>query len=334
MITSYLFILYMYTSAQLLDKVNQAMAALPYERQPYGLYEPVCYVLSLGGKRIRPVLMLMGYNLYRESVDKIMMPAIGLETYHNYTLLHDDLMDRADVRRGHPTVHRKWNENAAILSGYSMLVLAYQRMAQCDPKYLPRVMELFTETALEIGEGQQYDIEFETRDDVTEEEYIEMIRLKTSVLLACALKLGAMLADAPEADADLLYEFGEQIGLAFQLQDDYLDVYGDFKVFGKRIGGDILCNKKTYMLINAQLHANEQQNCELKRWLEATDYDEEEKIQAITHLYDEIGIPEMAQQKIQYYYALAAQSLAKVNLPEERKRLLWQYAQQMLNRQS
>lgn len=324
----------MYTSAQILEKVEQALGSLPYERKPEGLYAPVRYVLSLGGKRIRPVLMLMGYNLYKDDVERIMMPALGLETYHNYTLLHDDLMDRADVRRGHATVHRKWDENAAILSGDSMLVLAYQRMAQCDAALLPQVMELFTETALEIGEGQQYDIEFETRNDVTEDEYIEMIRLKTSVLLACALKLGAMLAGAPKTDAEILYDFGEQIGLAFQLQDDYLDVYGDFKTFGKRIGGDILCNKKTYMLINAQLLANDSQRKELENWLTAKDYDEEEKIKSVTHLYDEIGIPQIARKKIEYYYSLAEQSLAKVNLPEEKKTLLWQYAQQMLNRQS
>ena len=324
----------MYKSTQLLDLVNQALAALPYDRQPAGLYDPIRYALSLGGKRIRPVLMLMAYNLYRENPEHIMMQALGLETYHNFTLLHDDLMDRADVRRGQPTVHRKWNDNQAILSGDTMLLQAYQRVAQCNPRLLPQVLELFTTTTLEIDEGQQLDIEFETRDDVTEEEYIEMIRLKTSVLLACALKMGAVLAEAPADDAALLYDFGEQIGLAFQLQDDYLDVYGDFKVFGKRIGGDILCNKKTYMLINAQLRANEAQRSELERWLAAVEYDEDEKIQAVTRLYDEIGIPQLARQKIEYYYTLAAQSLAKVNLPEERKRILWQYAQQMLNRQN
>lgn len=307
---------------------------LPYNRKPEDLYDPIRYVLSLGGKRIRPVLMLMGYNLYREDVDSIMMPALGLETYHNYTLLHDDLMDRADVRRGHPTVHKKWNENAAILSGDSMLVLAYQRVAQCNPEMLPKVMELFTETALQIGEGQQYDIDFETRDDVTEAEYIEMIRLKTSVLLACALKMGGLLAGAPSADLEALYDFGEQLGLAFQLQDDYLDVYGDFKVFGKRIGGDILCNKKTYMLINAQLRANSAQRRELEGWLAATDFDEDQKISSVTRLYDEIGIPELAQQKIQFYYDLAEKSLARVALPKEAKQNLWAYAQEMLNRQS
>ncbi len=322
----------MYTSTQLLGKVNDALANLAYDREPVGLYEPVKYVLSLGGKRIRPVLMLMAYNFYREDVERVIMPAIGIETYHNYTLLHDDLMDKADVRRGHPTVHKKWNENTAVLSGDSMLVLAYQRVAQCDPDKLPAVLELFTNTALEIGEGQQYDIDFETRNDVTEGEYIEMIRLKTSVLLACALKMGAMLAGAPEQDAQLLYRFGEQIGLAFQLQDDYLDVYGDFEVFGKRIGGDILCNKKTYMLINALLQADETQRTELERWIKATEYDEAEKIKAVTRVYDEIGIPQMARQKIESYYMLAEQSLAKVNLPQSCKQQLWQYAQEMLNR--
>ncbi|MDE5787899.1 MAG: polyprenyl synthetase family protein [Bacteroidaceae bacterium] len=324
----------MYTSAQLLRKVNDTLANLAYDREPVGLYEPVKYVLSLGGKRIRPVLMLMAYNLYREDVERVIMPAIGIETYHNYTLLHDDLMDKADVRRGHPTVHKKWNENTAVLSGDSMLVLAYQRVAQCDPDKLPAVLELFTNTALEIGEGQQYDIDFETRNDVTEGEYIEMIRLKTSVLLACALKMGAMLAGAPEQDAQLLYRFGEQIGLAFQLQDDYLDVYGDFEVFGKRIGGDILCNKKTYMLINVLLQADEAQRTELERWIKATEYDETEKIKAVTRLYDEIGIPQMARQKIESYYMLAEQSLAKVNLPQSCKQQLWLYAQEMLNRKN
>ena len=191
--------------------------------------------------------MLLGYNIFKNDPEKILMNAIALETYHNYTLLHDDLMDNADLRRGHETVHKKWDANTAILSGDSMLVLAYERMAQCDEKHLAKVLKLFTTTALEIGEGQQYDMEFETRNDVKEEEYIEMIRLKTSVLLACALKIGAVLADASEEDAENLYKFGEQIGLAFQLQDDFLDVYGDTKVFGKEIAHQCLqpCQRRS-----------------------------------------------------------------------------------------
>ncbi len=322
----------MYNSKELLDMVNAALAALPYDREPKRLYAPVEYVLSLGGKRIRPVLMLMGHNLYRDSVVEAMPVAIGLETYHNYTLLHDDLMDRAEVRRGKPCVHKVWDENTAILSGDIMLVQAYERIAQCCPEKLAEVMKLFTRTATEIGEGQQYDMDFEDRMDVNEDEYIEMIRLKTSVLLACALKMGALLADAPTADCEALYQFGEKIGLAFQLQDDYLDVYGNFKTFGKRIGGDILCNKKTFMLINALQKAAPNQRAELERWIAAREYDEEEKIRAVTRLYTEIGVDRAAVERMNAYYAEAEACLARVALPQERKQILWQYAQSMLGR--
>ena len=324
----------MRTPAQLLEYFNQALAAQPYDRQPASLYEPVKYVLSMGGKRIRPVLVLMAYELYRDDIDRVMPTALGLETYHNYTLLHDDVMDRAEVRRGRPTVHRVWNENAAILSGDTMLVMAYQLMAKAEPKYLKAVLDLFTETALEIGEGQQMDLEFETRNDVFEEEYIEMIRLKTSVLLACALKLGALQADAPEEDAGLLYRFGEQLGLAFQLQDDLLDVYGDFLTFGKKIGGDILCNKKTYMLINALRKANAEQTVRLNDWLSREVYDPQEKIQAVTALYDEIGVRPMAEDRINEYFEAALQSLERVNLPAERKQQLRALAISLLKRES
>lgn len=322
----------MKTADELLVQVNAFLDALPYNRTPKSLYEPIRYVLSMGGKRIRPVLMLLGYNLYKEDTDKILMNAIALETYHNYTLLHDDLMDQADLRRGHETVHKKWDANTAILSGDSMLVLAYERMAQCDSRHLADVLRLFTTTALEIGEGQQYDMEFETRDDVREEEYIEMIRLKTSVLLACALKIGAILADAPAEDADSLYKFGEQIGLAFQLQDDYLDVYGDSKVFGKKIGGDITSNKKTFMLINAFSHADEAQRQELEKWVNAKSFDREEKIAAVTCLYNEIGIDKMAQDKIAYYFEQSKKYLDAVQVPAERKEELLKYAQRMMKR--
>lgn len=322
-----------YTHAQLHDIVSRGLDALPYDRQPAGLYEPIRYTLSLGGKRLRPVLMLLAYNLYKDDPESILTPALGLETYHNFTLLHDDVMDRADVRRGKPTVHKVWNDNTAILSGDNMLVLAYQRMAQCDARHLPSVLRIFTQTALEIDEGQQYDMDFETRSDVREEEYIEMIRLKTSVLLACALKIGATLADAPASDADALYTFGERLGLAFQLQDDYLDVYGDFKTFGKRIGGDILCNKKTYMLINALLRADASQRAELQRWL-ATDDCPEEKIAAVRALYTEIGIPALAEARINVYFAEAQAALDSVGVPATRKQELQQYAHSMLHRQS
>ena len=322
----------MLNSSEILKLVNDFLAQLPYERKPKSLYEPVEYVLSIGGKRIRPVLTLMGYNLWKEDPERILMPAVGLETYHNYTLLHDDLMDNADVRRGYPTVHRKWDANKAILSGDSMLVLAYQRMQQVPAEKLPAVLNLFTETALEIGEGQEYDMTFETRNDVTENEYIEMIRLKTSVLLACALKTGALLADAPQEDADRLYRVGEQVGLAFQLQDDLLDVYGDPKVFGKAIGGDITSNKKTYMLINAYNRANDEQRKELEHWIGAKEFDRQEKVAAVTRLYDAIGIRQLCEDKINYYFQQASQTLSEVNVTDERKAQLRQYMDELLHR--
>ena len=266
------------------------MRRMAIDRQPASLYEPIEYVLSIGGKRVRPVLTLLAYNLYREDIERVMPQAIALETYHNYTLLHDDLMDNADVRRGKPTVHRKWDANTAIM-------------------------------------------EFERRDDVSEEEYIEMIRLKTSVLLACGLKMGALMADAPCGDADNLYRFGECVGLAFQLQDDYLDVYGDPAVFGKEIGGDITSNKKTYMLINALNRANDSQREELTRWISATGFDKQEKIAAVTRLYNEIGIDRLAQEKIAAYFQESHRYLDALAVPGERKEELARYARQMMKRQ-
>ena len=313
-------------------KVNHFLESLPYNRQPKTLYDPIRYVLSMGGKRIRPVLMLLAYQLYKDDPESILMQAAALETYHNYTLLHDDLMDNADLRRGHETVHKKWNANQAILSGDSMLVLAYERMAQCAADKLSQVLAIFTETALEIGEGQQYDIDFERRTDVEEDEYIEMVRLKTSVLLACALKIGGTLAGAPEQDLDNLYKFGERIGLAFQLQDDFLDVYGDPRVFGKAIGGDITSNKKTYMLINAFNHANDAQREELTRWITAKTFDRAEKVAAVTRLYNEIGVDKLALDKIASYFEQSKKYLDAVKVDDDKKTVLRQYAEKMMSR--
>ena len=321
-----------YTASQLLDKVNDYLKNMPYARPPQGLYEPIAYELSLGGKRIRPVLMLMAYNLYQDNVDAILSQAAGLETYHNHTLLHDDVMDKADMRRNKPTVHNVWNENTAILSGDAMLILAYRLMADCPKDKLADVLHVFTETTMEICEGQQWDMEFETRMDVKVEEYIEMIRLKTSVLLAAALKIGAMLGGASDEDAQKLYDFGVKIGLAFQLQDDWLDVYGDPKVFGKNIGGDILCNKKTYMLITALEEADEEQRAVLESWLAAHDYVSAEKIAAVIALYNEIGVGKRCQEKAEALNAEGFGILDSINLPEERKAVLREYACSMLNR--
>ncbi len=321
-----------YNSEQLLRLFNEYLDRLPYERQPHSLYSPIQYVLSIGGKRIRPILMMLAYNLYEEDPVKILPVASAIETYHNYTLLHDDLMDHADVRRGHPTVHKKWNENTAILSGDSMLVLAYERLAQCPAEKLKPVLDLFTETALQIGEGQQCDMDFESRNDVREEEYIEMIRLKTSVLLACALKIGALLADAPASDCENLYMFGEKIGLAFQLQDDYLDVYGDPKVFGKAIGGDILCNKKTFMLINAYLRADAEERKELDEWINAEHPDPQQKIAAITAIYNRLGIDRLAEELISNYFEESKKYLAALTVTPERKREIIAYSEVLMKR--
>ena len=304
------------TSEQLLQQIHEYIGSLSYMRNPMGLYDPIEYVLGLGGKRLRPVLMLLAYNLYKEDVTRIFSQAAGIETYHNFTLLHDDLMDKADMRRNKPTVHKKWDENTAILSGDAMLILAYQfMMQQCPAEYVGRVMEVFGRTALEVCEGQQWDMEFEHRLDVTVDEYIEMIRLKTSVLLAAALKIAAILGGAPEKDAQLLYDFGIKMGLAFQLQDDYLDVYGDPAVFGKKIGGDILCNKKT-----------------LLNWLRATDYVAEEKIRSVTALYNKVGVPELCQARIDAYYEEGLLLLEKVSVEPSLKEELKKFVCHLMER--
>lgn len=322
----------MYTPSQYRQLVNDYLAALPYDRKPVRLYEPVKYELSLGGKRIRPVLMLMACHLCGKPVEPVLPVAAGLETYHNYTLLHDDIMDDADMRRGMPTVHVKWNQNAALLASEIMVIQSFQRVMEAIPECRERLMALFSETTLQISEGQQMDIEFEERQDVTEEEYVEMIRLKTSVLLACALEMGAIQGGASEEDCRLLYSFGEKFGLAFQLQDDWLDVYGDPQAFGKNIGGDILSNKKTYMLINACARAQGKQAEELAGWISATNFDPQEKIKAVTALYDALGIKDLCEQKIASYYHEARRLWEQMSFPEERKRVLWEYVSGMIHR--
>lgn len=324
----------MYLPNQLSQRINQYIKELAFSRKPQGLYNPIEYVLSPGGKRIRPVLMLMAYNLYRDDVEAIFDPATAIEVYHNYTLLHDDLMDRADMRRGKATVHKVWNDNAAILSGDAMLVLAYQYMARIKTDCLKPVMDLFSQTALEICEGQQLDMEFETRHDVTEEEYIEMIRLKTSVLLAASLKIGALLGGASSADANALYDFGMHMGVAFQLKDDWLDVYGDPAVFGKKIGGDILCNKKTYMLIQALRSAKGEQLNDLNDWIEAEQPNPQEKIAAVTRIYNATGVKQMCEEQIALYTRKGLESLERVALPAEMKEQLSQLMLGLIDRQS
>lgn len=316
------------------DTIESALSQIEYAPSPDGLYAPVRYELSLGGKRVRPLLALLACEMFGGDCRRAIDAAVGLEVFHNFTLLHDDVMDKADVRRGKPTVHKVWDENTAILSGDAMQIIAFRYIARTPAPHTAAVIDWFLKTALEICEGQQFDMEFESRDDVTEAEYIEMIRLKTSVLLACSLKLGAIQAGAPAADADNLYKFGELMGLAFQLQDDYLDVYGDPAVFGKAIGGDILCNKKTYMLINAYNRADDDMRGELTRWVTAEEFDPAEKIAAVTAIYDKVGIKELAEQKINYYFDQSRKYLAAVNVPDERKAVLAGYTDKMMKRKS
>lgn len=292
----------MYKASQLLDGINSYITNLSYLRQPIELYTPIEYTLSLGGKRIRPLFLLLAYNLYRDDIEKAYSAAAGIEMFHNYTLLHDDLMDRSEMRRGKQTVYKIWGDNTAILTGDVMTALAFQYVSNVDDQHLRDVLMTFNTMAIEVCEGQQWDIDFEKRDDVTENDYIEMIRLKTSVLLAASFKIGAIIGGASSSDAQYLYSFGEKVGLAFQLQDDLLDVYGDPKTFGKKIGGDILCNKKTYMLIKAFELADNKQKEILQQWIDANDFDANEKIAAVTDIYNQLDIKQCCVLKINEYY--------------------------------
>lgn len=322
----------MYSWEQIREMVNAFIAQLDFEREPKELYRPITYTLSQSGKRVRPVLLLMAYNMYKDNVGDMLYPAVAMETYHNYTLLHDDVMDCADIRRGKPTVAAKWGNNAAILSGDTMLVLAYEFMAHVPDDNLRSMLALFTETAREIGEGQQLDMEFETRDNVSEQEYLEMIRLKTSVLMAACLKMGGMLAGACEQDVEALYSYGETMGLAFQLQDDLLDVYGDPAVFGKKTGGDIVCNKKTFLLIKAMELASPAQLSALNTLMGHEACCPDEKIAAVTAIYNELGIRALCEQRINELFARCDEYISRVSLPAERKAALRGFVDSLLNR--
>ena len=321
----------MRTFEEILRTIEEAIARLEFNQPPRSLFDPITYTLSLGGKRIRPALALMACDLFGGKNEDVLQPALGLEVFHNFTLLHDDLMDEADRRRDKPTVHKLWNPNVAILSGDAMLICAYQLVAKANDK---AILELFSRTALEICAGQQYDMEFESRSDVTEEEYIEMIRLKTAVLLACALKVGAMIGGASTVDADALYDYGIHIGLAFQLQDDLLDVYGDPKTFGKNIGGDILCNKKTFLLINALSAASEEQRQVMEDWMARKTYDAQEKIAAFTNLYNELSIRDLTERRIEDYYRMANEDLARLSIAPETLSVLKGTCDRLMKRKS
>ena len=318
----------------MLNQIEQFIDHINFPQKPEGLYEPITYSLEMGGKRIRPVLTLLSHSLYAPCNDDTLRAAVAIEMYHNHTLLHDDLMDGAEVRRGKPAVHRRWNANTAILSGDTMLIESFKLINACQCQRADEARQLFIDTTIEVCEGQQYDMNFEQRTDVTEAEYLEMIRLKTSVLLACAAKMGGIVANAPDADCNALYAFAEKIGLAFQLQDDYLDVYGDPAVFGKKIGGDILCGKKTFLLINALERATEEQREELLSLLNNAVIMPEEKISRVTEIYNALDIAVLTQQRIAKMYDEARQHFNAIALPEDVKLPLWQFAETLLGRKS
>ena len=307
----------MHTFNEYLERVNNAIKAIPYPEQPSHLYEPITYTMDLGGKRLRPVLVLMACDAVGGDINRAITPAIGLEMFHNFTLLHDDVMDKADIRRGKPTVHVKWDDNTAILSGDAMLTMATQLIAQAPADVMPQVMDLYNRTAMEIYEGQQYDVDFETRNDVTVDEYIEMIRLKTSVLLGCACKMGALIGGADEATAQLFYKVGENLGLAFQLQDDMLDVWGDEATFGKAIGGDIMNNKKTFLLINAMQRATGDHKVELSLWLSTPNASRAVKVPAVTAIYDALNLRSLSLDAINRYNDEALNALNKIAISDE-----------------
>jgi geranylgeranyl diphosphate synthase type II len=301
---------------------------------PKELYEPISYILSLGGKRIRPALCLLATELFQGDIEDSKFAALSVEVFHNFTLVHDDIMDEAPIRRGQSTVHEKWNRDIAILSGDVMFVKAYELLSELNEKHLPSVFKLFNQTAIEVCEGQQMDMNFETAENVSIDEYLKMIELKTSVLLACSLKMGALISNSSIEDANLIYEFGRNLGIAFQIQDDFLDAYGDPEKFGKRVGGDIISNKKTYLLLTAFEKANSSQKESLKNLLNLVDFEEENKVEAVKAIYNEIDIPSLTEIAIQSYFELAMKSLESIQVEESRKEPLRTLAQEIMQRKN
>lgn len=277
--------------------INKEILNLDWKREPYGLYEPIEYTLAAGGKRVRPHLAMIASQMFGGKDEEVLPAALALEVFHNFTLLHDDVMDKADVRRGRPTVHVKWNENTAILSGDQMVIEAYKLLSGVPADKLPKVLQLFNKMATEICEGQQYDVDFESQEHVTIEEYLKMIRLKTSVLLANALQTGAYIAGADDQAQETLYQFGINIGLAFQIQDDILDVWGDPKTFGKAVGGDISCNKKTFVYLEAKRRGGER----LEEWYSQVLEDNTEKIAAVKEIFEQLEVRAVCEKVVEDY---------------------------------
>ena len=322
----------MHTTDELQSLVEQELKRQEITREPRELYEPIDYTLSTGGKRIRPLLLLMAADLYSDDIQQALMPALGIEVFHNFTLLHDDLMDRASLRRNKPTVHEKWDPNTAILSGDAMLIKAYEFMLEYRGANLPRVLGIFSQTALKVCEGQQYDMNFEQAEDVPEDDYLKMIGLKTGALIAGSLQMGAIIGGATEDEALLLHDFGWKLGIAFQLQDDYLDTFGDPEVFGKKIGGDILADKKTFLVIKAMENAGSDQKRELKRLMGNRPIDPGEKIQEVKKIFRRIGVGDLTHIKAEQYYGEALQALEKIAKSRSQKTHLRDLADNLMRR--
>ena len=304
-----------------------------YGEYPAELYDPIRYIMSLSGKRFRPLLTLLATALYTDDWKKAIKPAMAVEVFHNFTLMHDDIMDKAPLRRGKPTVHQKWNENTAILSGDVMLIKAYALLIGVSDDNLRNVIERFNTTAAEVCEGQQLDMNFETRWDVTEAEYLEMIRLKTSVVLGMSLELGGIIGGADEESKKLMYTAGESMGIGFQLKDDLLDVYGNPKTFGKQVGGDIIANKKTFLLIEALAKAEGAVKEELNKWISAETFDNEEKVNAVRNIYDRLQIRALTEEKINQYFNRGFTNLENLNVADDRKKSLLQFVHQLVERE-
>ena len=317
---------------KVLNAVNEDLEKFNFGTTPNELYEPARYILAIGGKRLRPLLVILGHHLFSDNWEDVIRPSVAVEIFHNFTLMHDDIMDAAPLRRGEETVHTKWNNNTAILSGDAMLIKAYKALDGLDPISYKRTVQLFNKTAVEVCEGQQYDMNFETRNDVSESEYIEMIRLKTAVLLGFSLELGSILAGATKENTKLIRAFGEEIGIGFQLKDDILDVFGDASAVGKQVGGDIISNKKTFLLIKALEKANAEQKAKLEHWINRDTFEPKEKVEAVTAIYNEIGINELSNSVAESYFEGAFQKLQKIDAPEDKKALLKAFSIDIMNR--
>ena len=324
----------MYSLKEILEVIETKIIEVQFISEPAELYEPIDYIVSLGGKRLRPAMVLLSCNLFSESIEQAILPAIGLELFHNFTLIHDDIMDKAPIRRGKPTIHEKWNDNTAILSGDAMVFLANQYISSIDTKNLQKVLSVYNETALKVCEGQQFDMNFELRESISEDEYLNMISLKTSVLIAACLKIGAILGGASDEDADKIYHFGHYLGLAFQLQDDLLDVYADEKVFGKRTGGDIVCNKKTYLLITAINNSVNEIKQSLLNELNKKEFDEQEKISNVKSIYSKLNVKDITQNKINYFFEKALFELDSIKKDDSHLSEIKNLAYSLLKRKS